>query len=1120
MAGLLVTPAFVAQVSPTQAEEITPVSANVEKFTQAMATFSDSTPSKTLSTLNTAVTKVKTAYGKLTAEEKKAISEEVAKNYAQIQATYTIAKRIDELSKKTDEAIKLDSAINDTMTEFDNLEAYQRYVFNYSTLTKLSDSVAEVIILEQDMIEMTPANTLTKVAEIVAAYNELTATQRKYLTDASQATITSWRQALTASTQLIKEIDAITTTSFATWGSATESSKATAVKQFNTKVNAALTKLEKITLASVSAEVDPQALVTNKGRLVALKDFTAISTPVLELNTDLSRVTETVNAAKATLETFDGKMTEHSANLSEIDKKNLPGLKIFLAEYVAYIEDEQAIIVDVENIINALKDKVDLVTLASAREKFNSLSSEGKKFVSNISQLTALEATYKSALAVVKQIEAIDPSAKDFVSKTTAAKAAYDKLATEALKSTVTNYMTVENYLPIALIMKEIDAIRVNSAEFRKDYEAAQGTYNALTAGVTGNPESSPAPTDKVIVGKQRLVTEYGPKLDTFKATIATIDSITARIEGLSSKTGQSFMEELKRLSEEYKRLDSATKSNILNAQDLTTFEKDYNASLKVFNVIEQLPENTDLQFSKKVNTAEKAFQKLTTVQKGNVYNYDKLSSLLKPAAIIERINKLKTTSKTYETDVQDLRKEFEELTTNEKTIVHNIGKLVEAEENMNQAETVIALINAAIPTAEDYLVKLREAREAYDKLDRTRQSLILNYKELTSRERAMRPIIKLDQDILNLDPSNAKTFISKYKSAQKAYEKLSLVDRNLLENDVLLLGDLKQLFDVIDAISTIKSSSKTYVKDTENARHLYNSLKPELQQKVSNLKVLIDHELNVAGGASVDAMIRNLKAVEPLQFIEAVKEVRKAYTSLNSSNKKAVSLIDELKTQEKYIKPVQKIIDEIEGLLNPRNNLARQFEKVNKSLQRLDDTQYTYITNIDKYSNLANVIHTYDLIEKLKPNDRYYQGNLEAAKTSYDRLSQEEKQKVTNYYKLQEAQLNVDEAKVVISLIGSLTSTASTYAADVATAAAAYKELPSNIRKQVTNYDVLKQAEKDLKVVAKVEKQIAAIDMTARNATSKVKSAKKAYDKLTLEQKPLVSNYQILQAAVFEMEL
>ena len=35
----------------------------------------------------------------------------------------------------------------------------------------------------------------------------------------------------------------------------------------------------------------------------------------------------------------------------------------------------------------------------------------------------------------------------------------------------------------------------------------------------------------------------------------------------------------------------------------------------------------------------------------------------------------------------------------------------------------------------------------------------------------------------------------------------------------------------------------------------------------------------------------------------------------------------------------------------------------------------------MDKYSNLANVIHVYNLIDKLKPSDRYYQGNLEAAK-------------------------------------------------------------------------------------------------------------------------------------------
>lgn len=66
----------------------------------------------------------------------------------------------------------------------------------------------------------------------------------------------------------------------------------------------------------------------------------------------------------------------------------------------------------------------------------------------------------------------------------------------------------------------------------------------------------------------------------------------------------------------------------------------------------------------------------------------------------------------------------------------------------------------------------------------------------------------------------------------------------------------------------------------------------------------------------------------------------------------------------------------------------------------------------------------------------------------------------------------------------------------------------------------MLKQAEKDVKAVQKVIKQIGALDLDARNAESKIKSAKKAYDKLTQEQQPLVSNYNILQAAIFEFGL
>src|SRR5690606_14560871 len=139
-------------------------------------------------------------------------------------------------------------------------------------------------------------------------------------------------------------------------------------------------------------------------------------------------------------------------------------------------------------------------------------------------------------------------------------------------------------------------------------------------------------------------------------------------------------------------------------------------------------------------------------------------------------------------------------------------------------------------------------------------------------------------------------------------------------------------------------------------------------------------------------------------------------------------------------------------------------FDKVNKAMKKLDSKQQSYVTNIDKYSNLSNVIYVYELIDKLKPSDKYYLGNLEAAKLAYDRLSSDEKLKVTNYYKLQEAQLDVTDIQKVTNIIASLSRNSSTYVEDVEEAAAAYKDLPSGSKRQVQNYDILKQAEKDIK--------------------------------------------------------
>src|SRR5690606_29975476 len=109
------------------------------------------------------------------------------------------------------------------------------------------------------------------------------------------------------------------------------------------------------------------------------------------------------------------------------------------------------------------------------------------------------------------------------------------------------------------------------------------------------------------------------------------------------------------------------------------------------------------------------------------------------------------------------------------------------------------------------------------------------------------------------------------------------------------------------------------------------------------------------------------------------------------------------------------------------------------------------------------------------------------AARTAYEKLSPEEKMRVTNYYKLQEAITNVEGVENVISTIASLSSSSSTYFDDVAKASDLYKALPSALKKQVHNYDILKNAEKSIKNAQKVITTIDQIDPTVRTFESKV---------------------------------
>ncbi len=217
------------------------------------------------------------------------------------------------------------------------------------------------------------------------------------------------------------------------------------------------------------------------------------------------------------------------------------------------------------------------------------------------------------------------------------------------------------------------------------------------------------------------------------------------------------------------------------------------------------------------------------------------------------------------------------------------------------------------------------------------------------------------------------------------------------------------------------------------------------------------------------------------------------------------------LQDQEKLLKPVISVVEDIDRLLTAKD-MNSQYQKILKAYDKLNAEQRRYVYNDDLLLSLDNVIKVYKNIASLNPNDKYYFGMVEAVRKEYDSLNTTDKQRITNYSILLEAEKSMADVKKVVELIAGLSPTSSTYLEDVANAVAAYKALDSKLKGQVINYDVLKKAEKDVEAVRKVVEAIAVIDPDNSSFEKKVLAAQKLYNSLTLEQQDLVYNYRILE--------
>ena len=1008
--------------------------------------------------------------------------------------------------------------VRDLISDYDAILTpnLQNFVTNHKNLLEAKANIEAVEKVEALIKEITVDNVATTLKPATDAYNALTATQKKIVNNYDSLQVMQKNN--TSANSVVKLIDGI---------------KPSLSSAFVSKVNAARLAYEKLGNKPAEGESDSQKLVTNIRVLETLEQFTKLTSKVIALK--IPKATEgDFTTYKA--DVSDAYKLASEIDISTVDFSTLPdatktALEKLLADAKAKISVAQEDINRADQIIAAINELKSTASdaaplleriaiaralynekyvAATATEEAKGTSANAKKLVYNIAQLTDLEKQYKTVMKVINDINTLPQyyGKTSLISRMNSIQKAYDKLGNN--QQSVYNYNQLEKLAPVKEFITAVTALKTKDTDYEDkvknliaDYAVIQKTFDA--------EEYAPLLT--------LLADKYYKKLTDATASIAAASTIIDKINQLKTTKGAEAGNLIEQINAEYKKVKD--KALVTNYNDFKTIEKHYNAAKKVEALIAKIPAPTKANakdYASKVIAADNAYKKLTELENIYVTNYTDVSSVLAPAKVMASIANLKVTSKNYLAELEAAQAAYDALSEIDQAKVLNAELLQEGATTEASVQAVMDLIKEAIPTAPDYMNKLVAARHAYNSLSKVEQKLVTNIKDLTDREKALKPVLSLIEEITKLDPANAKTFLSKYNSAMKAYEKLSFADRKLLTNEQRLITELAPIYNVMNQIAVIKQSSKTFVEDVAKARAAYNALTAAQKAQISNYSTLTDHELNVQGGAVVDSLIRAIKSSEPKDYIANVKAARTAYNALSSANKKAVTLLAELTAEEKYIKPVETVINLIAGLSNPRNNLSKQVASIEKAMLKLNDEQKKLITNMNDYTDIKNIVYVYDLIEKLKPSDKYYMGNLEAAQNAYGKLSAEDKQRVTNYYKLQEATTNIEGIQVVINIIAGLSSSSSTYFADIEKALEQYKALPSALKKQVVNYDALKLAEKNMKAAQKVMKQIEQIDPEVRSFESKVKAARKAYDKLLPEQKSLVSNYIFLTQ--YELEL
>lgn len=206
-------------------------------------------------------------------------------------------------------------------------------------------------------------------------------------------------------------------------------------------------------------------------------------------------------------------------------------------------------------------------------------------------------------------------------------------------------------------------------------------------------------------------------------------------------------------------------------------------------------------------------------------------------------------------------------------------------------------------------------------------------------------------------------------------------------------------------------------------------------------------------------------------------------------------------------------------------NTIAMEFRNEDNKLNR---TSQNFITKME--TNVDIVIEKIKALPAVSDVTVSNKSAVQAARNAYDALSSNDKDKVTNRQKLFDLETKItalEEVNKVIEKINSIPANITSDAKDeIQAARTAYDVLTDEQKKLVTNFDRLVKAEQ---ILSKYEADIAAaqkVDNLIKNLPSplkladedKVNNARTAYSNLTADQKRYVTKEEALRAAENEI--